>query len=703
MSEKKEYAANKNLKKEENHLDTDSCDFHCSENKNSTTNDQTCSIDEQNHDNFCSCCSGDLLEEKDPLWKRKHFMVIVISSITFVLGLYFDFFTPYSNLAQILFLLVVAISGYNTIKSGLKSILKGRFTINILISLAALGAFFIGEGAEGASVLLLFYVAEYLEDYASGRARKSIKSLLELAPVKALVRKNGEMVKMNIEEVNVHDIVVVKPGDKIPVDGKIIEGLSHVNQAAITGESIPISKKIGDDVFAGTINEEGYLEVEVNKKSTETVISKIIDLVKEAQNKKSKTEIFIERFARYYTPAVILMAVMVVLVPTFILGQSFEIWFYRALVLLVVSCPCALAISTPVAMVSGITAATKKGLLIKGGEFMEEMQNIETVVFDKTGTLTMGKLEVTDVISINDYTSQEILSIATALESKSQHPLARAILSHAKKQSLITNNNSVSGDKAHNKSFDVKEFESLTGKGLKGKIDNDTFYIGQKSLFKDLDLSPEWDKHVKPKIIDLENQGKTAIILGTDKKLMGILGLMDKIRDDSIATIQKLKQMNIHTMMLTGDNEGTAQSISSSIGLDEYRSNLLPQDKLEIVEKLLKEGKHVAMVGDGVNDAPALARSSIGIAMGVAGSDVAIETADVALMNDDISLINYLIDLSKRTMSVVKQNVTASIIIKSSFALMTVFGFVSLWMAVAIGDMGLSLAVIINALRIGSK
>ncbi|MDP1552796.1 MAG: cation-translocating P-type ATPase [Methanobacteriaceae archaeon] len=699
MSEKKEYAADKNLKNEENHLDKDSCDCNCGENKTSTINDQTCSIDEENHDNFCSCCSGDLLEEKDPLWKRKHFMVIVISSITFGLGLYFDFFTPYSNLAQILFLLVVIISGYNTIKSGLKSLLKGRFTINILISLAALGAFFIGEGAEGASVLLLFYVAEYLEDYASGRARKSIKSLLELAPVKALVRKNGEMVKMNIEEVNVHDIVVVKPGDKIPVDGKIIEGLSHVNQAAITGESIPISKKIGDTVFAGTINEEGYLEVEVNKKSTETVISKIIDLVKEAQNKKSKTELFIERFARYYTPSVILMAVMVVLVPTFILGQSFETWFYRALVLLVVSCPCALAISTPVAMVSGITAATKKGLLIKGGEFMEEMQNIETIVFDKTGTLTMGKLEVTDVMSINDYTSNEILSIAMALESKSQHPLARAIINYAKKQSLKTINNSVND----NKSFKVKEFKSLTGKGLKGKIDNDTFYIGQKSLFKDLDLSPEWDKHVKPKIIDLENQGKTAIILGTDKKLMGIFGLMDKIRDNSITTVDKLKQMNIHTMMLTGDNEGTAQSISSSIGLDEYRSNLLPQDKVEIVEKLLKEGKHVAMVGDGVNDAPALARSNIGIAMGVAGSDVAIETADVALMNDDISLINYLMDLSKRTMFVVKQNVTASIIIKSSFALMTVFGFVSLWMAVAIGDMGLSLAVIINALRIGSK
>jgi Cd2+/Zn2+-exporting ATPase len=542
-------------------------------------------------------------------------------------------------------------------------------------------------------------VAEYLEDYASGRARKSIKSLLELAPVKALVRKNGEMIKMNIAEVNVHDVVIVKPGDKIPVDGKIIEGLSHVNQAAITGESIPISKKIGDDVFAGTINEEGYLEVEVNKKSTETVISKIIDLVKEAQNKKSKTEIFIERFARYYTPAVILMAIMVVLVPTFILGQSFETWFYRALVLLVVSCPCALAISTPVAMVSGITAATKKGLLIKGGEYMEEMQNIDTVVFDKTGTLTMGKLEVTDVISINDYTSNEILSIATALESKSQHPLARAIINYTKKQSLKTTNNAVND----NKSFEVKEFKSLTGKGLKGKNDNDTFYIGQKSLFQNLDVSPEWDKQVKPKIIDLENQGKTAIILGTDKKFMGIFGFMDKIRDNSITTVEKLKQMNIRTMMLTGDNEGTAQSISSSIGLDEYRSNLLPQDKVEIVEKLLKEGKHVAMVGDGVNDAPALARSNIGIAMGVAGSDVAIETADVALMNDDISLINYLIDLSKKTISVVKQNVTASIIIKSSFALMTVFGFVSLWMAVAIGDMGLSLAVIINALRIGSK
>lgn len=693
----------------QNHIKQEkSCGCGCEEEVKSHNSDisnpkEVCHIECDDEDELCSCCSGDLLEDKDPLWKRKHVMIISISSAIFVLGLYLDFFTSQDLLAEILFLTVVGLAGYNTIKSGIKSLIKGKFTINILMTFAVVGAFLIGEGAEGASVLLLFYLAEYLEEYASGRARKSIKSLIEMAPEKATIKRNGKTIEIKVSEVSVHDVVLVKPGDKIPVDGDVIEGTSTVNQSAITGESIPVPKSNGDSVFAGTLNDEGYLEIEVTKKSTETVLSKIIDLVKESQNKKSKTEVFIDRFAKYYTPAVIGVAALVATIPPFLFGQNFDTWFYRALVLLVVSCPCALAISTPVAMVSGITAGTRKGVLIKGGEFMEEMQNIQTVVFDKTGTLTEGQLQVTDVVALNNHSKDEVLLAAAALESRSKHPLARAIVNFA---------SDYHGDNDNQLDIpEVKEFESITGKGLRGKINNENYFIGQKTLFED-DNNTEDNENsifsfnnesILKLITELEDQGKTAVFLGNSSHLMGFIGLRDKIREDSISTVSGLKNKNISTMMLTGDNEGTARFVSSQIGVDNYHANLLPQDKVNIVEKLIDEGQRVAVVGDGVNDAPALARSNIGIAMGVAGSDVAIETADVALMNDDISLINYLIDLSKRTMSVVKQNVTASIIIKSTFALMAVLGFVSLWMAVAIGDLGLSLAVILNALRIGRE
>ncbi|MDO9626529.1 MAG: cation-translocating P-type ATPase [Methanobacteriaceae archaeon] len=684
-----------------------SCECGCSEktkqsnSHNHEKSSEICHVECDDGENeFCSCCSGDLMDEKDPLWKRKHVLVISISAAIFSFALYLDFFTSQSLLSELLFLIVVGLSGYNTIKSGIKSLLKGRFTINILITFAAFGAFLIGEGAEGASVFLLFYLAEYLEEYASSRARKSIKSLLKMAPEKATIRRNGESMEINVSQVDLKDVVLVKPGDKIPVDGEVKEGISSVNQAAITGESLPITKNPGDPVFAGTLNEEGYLEIEVSKKSTETVISKIIDLVKEAQSKKSPTEQFIEKFAKYYTPAVMGIAAMVAVIPTSVLGQSFDTWFYRALVLLVVSCPCALAISTPVAMVSGITAGTRKGLLIKGGEFIEEMQNIQTVIFDKTGTLTEGNLEVTDLISLNNFVDGEILSIAAALESKSKHPLARAIVKFASENNEMPEN-SEKGNINDLTLPEVEEFESITGEGLKGKVNDDKFIIGKKTLFDDLKISNTEMDSINEIISNLEKQGKTVIILGKNSNLMALFGLMDKIREKSLNTIKSLKENKIHTLMLTGDNEGTARAVSAKIGVDTYYSNLLPQDKVDIVEKLIEQGQHVAVVGDGVNDAPALALSNIGIAMGVAGSDVAIETADVALMNDDISNVNYLIDLSKRTMAVVKQNVTVSIIIKSSFALMAVLGFVSLWMAVAIGDMGLSLAVIINAMRIG--
>lgn len=659
----------------------DSCGCGCDEDSTEKKEQDTCEIEEAD---TCGCgCSGDFFEEKEAINRRKPIYIIAASAIIFAVGLYFDFFTSQNLLAEILFLVVVALSGHKIIPNGIKALLKSKFNISFLITIAAVGAFLIGEGAEGASVILLYFIAEFLEDYTGERARKSIGSLLKLAPETATIKRGGKNIKVHVNDVNVNDILVIRPGDKIPLDGIVIEGVSAVNQAAITGESVPVTRTEGDDVFAGTLNEEGYLEVKVTKRCDETVLSKIIELVRESQKKKSKTEAFIDRFSTYYTPAVILLAVTVATVPPFVFGLSFDTWFYRALVLLVVSCPCALAISVPISMVSGITAGTRNGVLIKGGEYVEEMQNVKTIVFDKTGTLTEGKLEVTDIIPLNGYTEDEVLQIAASLESKSKHPLAEAVMGHV--------------DQLKMEFKKVNDFESVTGKGVKGKINDEIFYIGKKSLFKDNIEFPDELIH------KLQDNGKTAIIIGNDEHVIGLIGLMDKIRDLSRSTVQGLKDRNIQTIMLTGDNEGTAKAVSSKIGLDKYYAGLLPEDKVRIIDEILAKKEHVAMVGDGVNDAPALARSNIGIAMGAAGSDVAIETADVALMHDDISKVNYLIDLSRKTMSVVKQNVYASILIKTSFAILAVFGLISLWMGVAIGDMGLSLAVILNALRIGNK
>jgi len=631
----------------------------------------------------CKYCSANIFEEKETKNKSKSIYIIGISATILILGLYFNFFARQEILGEILFLAVAIISGYEIVPNGIRALLKGKFNISFLITIAAIGAFLIGESAEGASVIFLFFIAEFLEDYAGERARKSIESLIKLTPQTAVVKREGKNLKLHAHSVDLDETVVVKPGDKIPLDGIVINGLSSVNQAAITGESIPVSKKEKDTVFAGTINEEGYLEVKVTKRSDETVLSKIIELVKTSQQKKSKTEAFIDRFSNYYTPTVIGLAIIVATVPPFILGLNFDTWFYRALVLLVVSCPCALAISTPISMVSGITAGTNNGVLIKGGEYVEEMQNIKIMVFDKTGTLTEGKLEVSEIITLNNYSKKEIIQIAGSLESKSKHPLAEAVTGYVEKWDIKTE--------------DVIDFQSVTGKGVKGRFNKEMFYIGNKSLF---DKNSEFPDEIIDKI---EKKGKTVVIIGNNHHIIGLIGLMDKIRKNSRNMIMELKKKNIKTIMLTGDNQCTAKAVSSKIGVDSFYANLLPEDKVRIVDELIDNGKIVAMVGDGVNDAPALARSNVGIAMGTAGSDVAIETADIALMNDDISKVNYLIDLSKKTMSIVKQNVSVSILVKGTFAVSAVFGFVTLWMAVAFGDMGLTLLVILNALRIGHK
>ncbi|MBR9679830.1 MAG: cadmium-translocating P-type ATPase [Candidatus Altiarchaeota archaeon] len=605
-----------------------------------------------------------------------------MAGIILAIGLYFELLTEQHIVAQFLFLTVVAISGYDIIKKAIASALKKRLNINVLISIASAGAFLIGHGEEGAAVIFLFFIAEFLEDYAVERAKKSMKFLLKLAPKTATVKKKGEEITVPIKDVKIGDTVIIKPGDKIPVDGIVIGGISSVNQAPITGESVAVTKLKGCDVFAGTTNEEGYLEIKVTKKSDETLLSRIVSLVEEAQKQKSKTEVFIDRFAKHYTPVVIVLALAVMTLPPFIFGLPLSDWFYRGLILLVVSCPCALAISTPISMVSGITAAARNGVLIKGGTFIEEIRNVKVIVFDKTGTLTEGQLEITDIIALNEYSERDLLRLAASLESKSRHPLAKIIVKSARERGIKLKN--------------IRNFKSVAGKGLMGEIGETLFYVGNESLFKD--VNAEIPVRLTKR---LEGEGKTAVLVGNRNHLVGVIALMDKVRTASSGTIKELKNKGIRTVMLTGDNKRVAKSLARKLTIDEYYAELSPEDKVRIVENLLGKYEHVAMVGDGINDAPALATAHIGIAMGTIGSDVAIETADIALMDDDLSKLSYLINLSRRTMAVVKQNITVSLLIKGSFAILALPGVIPLWLAVAVGDMGLSLAVILNALRIG--
>ncbi|MCK5626157.1 cation-translocating P-type ATPase, partial [Candidatus Bathyarchaeota archaeon] len=434
----------------------------------------------------------------------------------------------------------------------------------------------------------LFYVAEFLEEHAHERNQRSIMSLMKLAPEVAIVRRDGEEAEVHVHNININETIIVRPGEKIPLDGVVLKGVSSVNQASITGESLPVTKDVGKDVYGGTINNEGFLEIKVTKRSDETLVSKIVKLVEKAQMIKAPTEKFIDKFSKYYTPSVILLSIGVATIPTLALGLPFNEWFYKALILLVVSCPCALAISTPVAMVSGISNAARNGVLIKGSAYIEEINKIKVFAFDKTGTLTEGKLEVIDIVGFN-HSREEVLLKAAYLEAFSEHPIAKAIVEAAKKEELKVNN------------VNTHNFKAITGKGAIGEINGKAYYVGSARMFKEYSLDfPE------EKIWKLESEGKTVVLVGNEKETIGMIALMDKIRDDAIKSIYELKKMGKRTEMITGDNERTARAIANKLGIDEYHAELLPDDKVNLIgNHLAKDYGHVAMVGDGINDAPA--------------------------------------------------------------------------------------------------
>ncbi|HZD42650.1 MAG TPA: cation-translocating P-type ATPase, partial [Methanomicrobiales archaeon] len=460
--------------------------------------------------------------------------------------------------------------------------------------------------------------------------------------------------------------------------------VTTIDQAPITGESLPVTKGLGDAVFAGTRNLEGYIEVRVTRPGSESTIARVLALVSEAQTRRSRTEAFIERFSRIYTPAVLLLAGLLMVLPPLLFGVPLLEAIYRALILLVISCPCALAISTPVSMVSGITTAAHNGLLIKGRDYLESMSRARVIVFDKTGTLTTGVLEVTDVVSLEEGAEFRVLQIAASLESRSGHPVAEAILRRARKSEVVLQN--------------VTDFESITGRGVRGSIDGTEYLLGNRALL-DGGSGQAWE----PIFRDLEAEGKSVVLVGKNSTVLGLIALSDTIRDLAAATVANLRSRGIHTVMLTGDSRRVGEAVCNRLGISECHAELLPEDKVASVERLIERYGQVVMVGDGVNDAPALARASVGVAMGAIGSDVAIETADIVILKDEISRVDYLVELSEKTMRVIRQNTAVSILVKFSIAALAIFGLVTLWEAVAFGDMGLSLAVIANALRIAQK
>lgn len=588
-------------------------------------------------------------------------------------------------LTKALYILAIIIGGFDLFKEGFSDLIKLDFSMESLMTIAIIGAAFIGEWAEGSIVVILFAISEALERFSMDKARQSIRSLMDIAPKEALIRRNNVEQLVSVDKIDIDDIMIIKPGQKIAMDGLVINGHSSVNQAAITGESVPVEKQLDDEVFAGTLNEEGVLEVKVTKKVTDTTIAKIIHLVEEAQGERAPAQAFVDKFAKYYTPFIIIMALLIVVVPPLFFGGDWNKWLYQGLSILVVGCPCSLVISTPVSIVSAIGNAAKNGVLVKGGVYLEEIGHLRAIAFDKTGTLTKGKPVVTDFIATSSETDINYLSIISSLESLSQHPLASAILNEADKTNVDY------------KSIQIEDFQSITGKGLTGRHQNIRYYIGSPKLFS---ASVIEETAVKVQYRQFQEQGKTAMYFGTDEQILGVIAVADEVRDSSAAVISELHKLSIeHTIMLTGDNTKTAESIGKQLGVTEIKGDLMPQEKLDSIKALRTTYNKVAMVGDGINDAPALAASTVGIAMGGAGTDTALETADVALMGDDLQKLPFIVRLSRQTLKVIKQNITFSLGIKLLALLLVIPGWLTLWIAI-VADMGATLLVTLNGLRL---
>jgi Zn2+/Cd2+-exporting ATPase len=559
-----------------------------------------------------------------------------------------------------------------------------RPDMNLLMVIAVTGAFALDEWFEAATVAFLFALSLLLENWSVRRARRAIEALVDLSPSTVRLREeHGREVVVAPDDVPIGAVFIVKPGERIPLDGEIIEGHSAINQAPITGESVPVAKQPGATVFAGTINGDGAIIVRSTKPAGETTLAHIVRLVGDAQSRKAPSEKWVERFARVYTPIVMMLAILVALVPPLLLAQPWDRWGYSALVLLVIACPCALVISTPVTIVSALAAAARQGVLIKGGEFVEAPARLRAIAFDKTGTLTEGTPSVVEVVPLSGHTEYELLQRAQALELRSEHPLAEAIVRHAQGHGIEL--------------APADDVQIVPGKGVSGRIEGRRFWLGSPRF---LEEHGRQSPAMHARLNELAGSGRSVIVVGNDDHVCGFIALADEVRSTAPGTLRALRDMGVeHLVMLTGDNAATASTVAKRVGIDEVLSELLPRDKVLAVEQLVQRYRSVAMIGDGVNDAPALARATVGIAMGAAGTDVAIETADITLMTDDLSRLPWLIGHSRRALSIIRQNVVLSLAVKLLFVGLTFAGMASLWSAIA-ADTGASLLVILNGLRI---
>lgn len=587
---------------------------------------------------------------------------------------------------MVLYSAAIAAASSYIVPKAIRALKRLRLDTNVLMISATAGAIGINHWFEAATSMYLFSAAELLEEWNMGRARKSIQGLMELAPSTAqVVNDDGTIVEQLVEDIPIGTIITVRPGEKIPMDSVLILGTTSVNQAPITGESMPIQKEVGDPLFAGTINEDSVIRCQVTKPASDSTLASIIRKVEEAQSHRAKSDQFIEKFSQYYVPTMMAASLAVSIIPPLATSSSWYPWVYKGLELLVISCPCSLIISTPVSIVAGIAAAARSGVLIKGGVHLENAAHIQAFAMDKTGTLTTGSPMVQNVIPLNGYDTEGLLRVASALETHSDHPLARAIQRRAKEGGVI--------------SQPAESFQVFKGKGGEGYIDGELFWVGSHRFLHER-VGDNETAAVHERIQELEAAGHSIVAIGTGQTTCGLISIADPIRPESKQAIQALKRAGIKkVIMLTGDNEGAAKTIASSLGIDEYRAELLPEDKVHQVEALVRKHKRVAMVGDGINDTPAMAASSLGIAMGAAGSDAAIETADIALMSDDLEKLAWLISHSRHTLNIIKQNVTFSLAVKAAFIGLTFANKSTLWLAM-LSDMGASLAVVSNGLRL---
>ena len=589
-------------------------------------------------------------------------------------------------LAAALALVAVGLSGITTFKKGWIAIRNGNLNINALMSIAVTGALLLGQWPEAAMVMVLFTIAELIEAKSLDRARNAIRGLMQLSPERATVlQADGTWQDVSAKLVAVEARVRVKPGERIALDGKIVSGRSAINQAPITGESLPIEKSEGDPVFAGTINESGSFEYTVTTAANDSTLARIIHAVEEAQGARAPTQRFVDQFARIYTPVVIAIALAIAVLPPLLMGGIWFDWIYKALVLLVIACPCALVISTPVTIVSGLAAAARQGILIKGGVYLEEGRKLKWLAFDKTGTITHGKPAQTDFVVLSTMYSTELRSLAASLASRSDHPVSKALAQAAERDGVVLR--------------PVEAFEALPGRGTRGVIDARLFYLGNHRLIHEQGRCSD---ALEARLSALEQQGKTVILLADETEVHGMFAVADTVKESSRAAIAELHTLGIKTIMLTGDNVHTAKAIALQVGIDEARGGLLPADKLQVIELKMNGGHVVGMVGDGINDAPALARASIGFAMGAAGTGTAIETADVTLMDDDLRKLPRFVRLSRHTHTLLVQNMVLALGIKTVFLALTLTGAGTMWMAV-FADVGASLLVVGNSLRLLRK